>query len=35
VHEVDRVLDTTTVELLGQMNGKLITPAQIVEAVHG
>jgi 2-oxoglutarate ferredoxin oxidoreductase subunit alpha len=35
VREVERVLKDVKVELLGQMNGKLISPAQIAEAVNG
>ncbi|GAB4255655.1 MAG: 2-oxoacid:acceptor oxidoreductase subunit alpha [Deferrisomatales bacterium] len=35
VHEVQRVLPRHRVELLGQMNGTLITPTQIKEAVRG
>ncbi|MEW6351275.1 MAG: pyruvate flavodoxin/ferredoxin oxidoreductase [Thermodesulfobacteriota bacterium] len=35
VREVERVLRTKTVDFLGEMNGTLITPARVKEAVRG
>jgi 2-oxoglutarate/2-oxoacid ferredoxin oxidoreductase subunit alpha len=35
VFEIERVLTGKTIDWFGRMDGSLITPAQIVEAIHG
>ncbi|MBW1753724.1 MAG: pyruvate flavodoxin/ferredoxin oxidoreductase, partial [Deltaproteobacteria bacterium] len=34
VREVERILPDKSVEFIGQMDGRLISPGQIEEAIH-
>jgi 2-oxoglutarate ferredoxin oxidoreductase subunit alpha len=35
MREVERVIKNKTVDFFGRMNGAMISPAQIKEALHG